>query len=170
MAQYVSTIANDGYRVSPHFVKQIREAGEDDEQLGPVYESFDTQVMNRVDMDSADLERVQEGFRRAFQEQRGTGYSYYNSKSYNPAGKTGTAENEVYVEEEDRLYSTENLTLVGYAPFDDPEMAFAIVVPNTTNTSGRQPVTHNIGERIMDTYFEMKENGGSTDEDDEGES
>jgi len=161
MAQYVSTIANDGYRISPHFVKQIREPGEDDEQLGPVYQAFDTKVMNKVDMDQSYIERVQEGFRRAFQENRGTGYSYYGSKSYKPAGKTGTAENEVF--ENGTQYNTENLTLVGYAPYDDPELAFAVVVPNTSK-NGRQPVTHNTAVRIMDTYFEMKEEGESKDD------
>lgn len=167
MAQYVSTIANDGYRVRPHFVKQIREPGEDDEKLGPVYKSYDTQVLNRIEMDQSYIERVQEGFRQAFQSPGGTGYRYYSSKDYNPAGKTGTAENEVYID--GQKYDTENLTLVGYAPYDDPEMAFAIVVPNTSNISGRYPITHGIATRIMDTYFNMDESSSEEDEEETSE-
>lgn len=161
MAQYVSTIANDGYRVRPHFVKQIREPGEDGEQLGPVYKTYDTEVLNRIEMDQQYIERVQEGFRQVFQSSGGTGYRYFGSKDYNPAGKTGTAENEVFID--GQKYDTENLTLVGYAPYDDPEVAFAIVVPNTRNVSGRHPITHMIGTRILDTYFNMQENSSSDD-------
>jgi len=156
MAQYVSTIANDGYRVRPHFVKEIREPSSTDEDLGPVYKTTNTQVMNRIQMDQSYIDRVQEGFRQVFQSPGGTGYSYFSSKSYNPAGKTGTAENEKY--ENGHKINTENLALIGYAPFDDPEIAFAVIAPHTGIVSGRHPINHMIGQRILDTYFDMKKN------------
>src|SRR5699024_4093662 len=51
LAQYVSTIANGGYRVRPHFLKEIRmpNASEDD-RLGSVYRSVNTDILNRVQM------------------------------------------------------------------------------------------------------------------------
>src|SRR5699024_3787330 len=51
---------------------------------------------------------------------------------------------------------TENLTLVGYAPFDEPEVAFAVVVPNTGRVSSQHPINNLIGEKILDTYFDLK--------------
>jgi len=167
LAQYVSTIANDGYRVRPHFVEEIREPRGTDEGLGPVYKKNDTQVMNRVEMDQSYIERVQEGFRQVFQTTGGTAYSYFGGKDYNPAGKTGTAQNEIY--ENGNRTETENLSLVGYAPFDDPEVAFAVVVPHTGNVSGQHPINNRIGERILDTYFEMKENSNDENEDNDEE-
>jgi len=156
MAQYVSTIANDGYRVRPHFVKSIHEPIASQDELGPVYSSTNTEVLNRIEMSQDNIQRVQEGFRQAFQEQRGTGYAMFNDAPYNPAGKTGTAQNSVYKDGE-KLGDTLNSSLVGYAPYDDPEIAFAIVVPHTGlgNSSG---INQKIGKRILDTYFEMKEN------------
>lgn len=156
LAQYVATIANDGYRVRPHFVKEIREPTPDDE-LGPVIKRFDTEILNKVEMDQEKIERVQEGFRRVFQGS-GTGSSYWKDKDYDPAGKTGTAENELYIEKDGKpvRVDTENLALVGYAPFDDPEIAFAVLVPNLGKSKG-QSINHNIGTKIMDTYFELKE-------------
>ena len=153
LAQYVSTIAGDGYRVQPHLVKEIRSP--DPEDMGPVHQSINTKVLNRIDMDESNINRVQEGFRGAFQSSEGTASSYFSGKSYNPAGKTGTAQNEVY-EDGVHLADTENLTLVGYAPFDEPEVAFAVVVPNTGRVSSQHPINNLIGEKILDTYFDLK--------------
>ncbi|HLR40116.1 MAG TPA: penicillin-binding protein 2 [Virgibacillus sp.] len=153
LAQYVSTIAGDGYRVQPHLVKEIRSP--DPEDMGPVHQSINTKVLNRIDMDESNIKRVQEGFRGAFQSSEGTASSYFSGKSYNPAGKTGTAQNEVY-EDGVHLADTENLTLVGYAPFDEPEVAFAVVVPNTGRVSSQHPINNLIGEKILDTYFDLK--------------
>ncbi|OZU89959.1 penicillin-binding protein [Virgibacillus indicus] len=155
VAQYVSTIANDGYRVRPHFLKEIREPYPSENSLGPVKKSINTEVMNRIQMSQSHIERVQEGFRQAFQSPGGTGYSYYGDKDYNPAGKTGTAENEFF--RDGKLIKTINLALVGYAPYDEPEMAFAINVPKLGTQSNQHSINHAIGERIMDAYFDLKE-------------
>src|SRR5699024_41531 len=154
LAQYVSTIANGGYRVRPHFLKEIRmpNASEDD-RLGSVYRSVNTDILNRVQMPKSQIERVQEGFRQAYQEPSGTAYSYFTGKDYKPAGKTGTAES-VYVED-GTVAETENRSLIGYAPHDEPEVAFAVIVPYLS--SGDYAINNYIGEGILDAYFELKE-------------
>ncbi|WP_226036911.1 peptidoglycan D,D-transpeptidase FtsI family protein [Aquibacillus saliphilus] len=157
LAQYVSTIANDGYRTRPHIVSEVREPVADKNQLGPVAKSYNTDVLNKVEMDDDYIDRVQEGFRRVMQESRGTAANYFADASYSPAGKTGTAENEIYVDGK-LVAHVENLSLVGYAPYEDPEVAFAVIVPNNGTMSGRYPVNHKIGRRILDKYFELKEN------------
>lgn len=163
LAQYVSTIANGGYRIEPHFLKEVRTPDPENDGVGPIYKTKDTKVLNRIEMDY--IERVQEGFRRAFQSPGGTAYSFFSNKDYNPAGKTGTAQNEIW--ENGVKIDTQNLTLVGYAPFDDPEVAFAIVVPHLGNVTGQHPISNRIGERILDTYFELKEKGSISDSEEE---
>lgn len=157
LAQYVSTIANDGIRVQPRLVKEIRNPSKDDE-LGSIYRVNHTKVLNKLDVDQTYIKRVQEGFWKVFNEAGGTGYNYWRGKDYKPAGKTGTAENEVYEQDSNGNYrqvaKTENLALVGYAPYDDPEIAFAVIVPNLGNVRGQYPINHHIGTRLMDTYFE----------------
>src|SRR5690625_6991983 len=86
--QYVSTIANDGYRVKPHIVKDIHNPSVD-KDLGSIYKSNETEVLNKMKIKDSELKRIQEGFRGAFQSEGGTGYSYWSGKNYNPAGKTG---------------------------------------------------------------------------------
>ena len=50
-----------------------------------------------------------------------------------------------------------NLSLVGYAPSDNPEIAMAVLVPwaYTGGTDNRANLK--IGERVMDTYFDLKQ-------------
>lgn len=157
LAQYVSTIANDGYRVRPRLVKEIRNPSTEKNEMGSVYQYNNPDYLNRVVMDDEFIKRVQEGFRRAFQEPRGTAYSVFSDRDYNPAGKTGTAEAAIWDEEKKMLVNTEHLALVGYAPFDEPEIAFAVVTPNTIRVNGRHPISNMIGQGILDAYFELQE-------------
>lgn len=155
LAQYVSTIANGGYRMKPQLVKEIREPSIGKEP-SRVIKRFEPVVLNRVDMKTEYIERVQEGFRRVMQEPGGTAYSYFASASYKPAGKTGTAE--AYYDgpiKSRRNDSTYNLTLVGYAPYNDPEVSFAVVVPWATQGES-DGINDRIGRRILDAYFELK--------------
>lgn len=163
LAQYVSTIANDGYRVRPHFVKEIHEPIASQSDLGPIYSSIKTDYLNRIDMSDDEISRVQEGFRQAFQVQGGTAYSYFGGKEYNAAGKTGTAEVPVF--EDGVQYDTINRAMVGYAPADDPEVAFAVMVPNIgLDATEDGNVANRISERILDVYFELQEDEDEEDE------
>ena len=163
LAQYVSTIANDGYRVKPHFLKEVREPSAEDDEKSPIFKTVDTTVMNRIQMDDQYIKRVQQGFRAAYQGASGTARSVFANKSYDAIGKTGTAQNEVYRDGK-KVADTENLTLVGYAPANDPEVAFAVIVPNTPANSGSH-INYQIGEGILDSYFDMKKKNKSDEED-----
>ena len=91
------------------------------------------------------------------QEPGGTAYSFFGRKPYSPAGKTGTAE--AFYDgplKNYRMNPVMNLSLVGYAPSDNPEIAMAVLVPwaYTGGTDNRANLK--IGDRVMDTYFELK--------------
>ena len=167
LAQYVATIANDGYRVQPHLIKEIRSPAPNNEELGPVIQVNETNVLNKLNIDKSYIDRTKEGFYKAFNESGGTGYSYWAGKDYNPAGKTGTAENEIYDERDDgtvyKKANTNNLSLVGFAPYDDPEVAFAVIVPNLNSSRG-DSINHKIGTGLLDLYFDMKEDNEDEEE------
>ncbi|WP_026569938.1 MULTISPECIES: penicillin-binding protein 2 [Sediminibacillus] len=157
LAQYVSTLANDGYRIRPRLVSEIRSPKPDRDELGSVVESFNTDVLNKIEMDDKYLDRVHEGFRRVITQGTAEGHGWGSLSEYKVAAKTGTAENEVYKDGK-KLADTENLSLVGYAPYDEPEVAFAIIVPNNGTGNGQYDINHKIGTRIIKKYFELKEN------------
>ncbi|KGP91973.1 penicillin-binding protein [Pontibacillus chungwhensis BH030062] len=169
LAQYVSTIANDGYRIQPRLVNEVHEPDVQSEGLGPIIESYSPNVLNKISMTQNDIDRVKRGFERVFQS-GGTAYSNFGEEvDYSVAGKTGTAEAKVYdiIRDEfgnaigvDGSTDVEHLTLVGYSPAEDPEVAFAVVVPNTgeIDNYGQYPINKHIGRDAMNAYYDLKEN------------
>lgn len=151
LVQYVSTIANDGYRVRPQLVKEIREATIEEDKPGKVLHATEPEILNRISMKDEYIDIVQRGFRSVMT--TGTA-KQFASKSYTPAGKTGTAQS-LYTEGEGPNVETYNVTLVGYAPYDNPEVAFAVVVPYAISSDN--PMSKNIGMDILDAYFEQNE-------------
>ncbi|MBC5637219.1 penicillin-binding protein 2 [Ornithinibacillus sp. BX22] len=154
LAQYVSTIANGGYRVQPHFLKEVRNPSTNDEDMGSIYKSINPKVLNKIVMDDSLIARVQEGFRQVYQEPGGTSYSYFRGTNFKAAGKTGTAQNDITIN--GNLYKTINLTMVAYAPYDNPEIALSVIVPNLDENTDYQ-INQNITRRIMEAYFTLKE-------------
>ncbi len=150
LAQYVSTIANGGYRMQPHIVKEIRDPGEDKEEMGPLAQEVQPNVLNRINAEDAWIQRVQGGFWGVFHEANGTGKAFA-SEPYRPAGKTGTAETV------DRGTGVWNLSLVAYAPYENPEVAMSIVVPSAYVKGGSpNNINSDIGKRVLKAYFDLK--------------
>ncbi len=163
LAQYVSTIANGGKRLKPHIVQEIREPSKDPTVLGPVIKDISPVVLNTLDMKSSWIDRVQTGFRQVMQESGGTAVGYFGPAkgvTYNPAGKTGTAEafydGPRRKEYEGEPPATMNLSLVAYAPANNPEVAMAVVVPWAYQGKTGHNMNLDIGKKVMDTYFSMK--------------
>ncbi|MBY0147223.1 penicillin-binding protein 2 [Neobacillus niacini] len=162
LAQYISTIANGGYRMKPHIVKEIREPIDDTDEIGPVFQEIKPTVLNTIDTEPGWMDRVHLGFKKVFQEPGGTAYNRFKGVSYSPAGKTGTAE-AFYDGPERPKFGKEpppvmNLSLVTYAPSSNPEVAMAVIVPWAYQGTTDNGANFRIGRRVMDTYFEMKKN------------
>ncbi|WP_256234359.1 penicillin-binding protein 2 [Bacillus sp. EB600] len=160
LAQYVSTIANGGYRVQPHIVKEIREPSADNSKLGPIVEEIQPKILNRIDAQDDWIKRVQEGFRMVAQVRPGTAVSYFAGVDYSPAAKTGTAQ-AFYDGPERKKFGkippeVMNLSLVTFAPYDNPEIAMAVLVPWAYQGSTGPTINGNIGRRVLDAYFNLK--------------
>lgn len=149
LAQYVSTIANDGYRIAPRVVKEIREPGKNKDELGPISQKMEPKVLNKLDTDPRYFQTVQNGFYRVIHGSGGTARNYFNGVDYEPAGKTGTAQ--VKVNGRD----ANNQTFVAYAPFDEPEVAISVVVPGVQRNAGG--IANTIARKSLDAYFKLKE-------------
>lgn len=162
LVQYVSTIANGGKRMQPHIVKEIREPSDNPNELGPVIKEISPKVLNTISMKPSYIKKVQKGFRLVMQSGLGTAPDYMNV-SYNPAGKTGTAEAQYdgpLRKNYDGPVQTTNITLVGYAPYDNPEVAMAVVVPWAYQGNAHQ-MSREVGKKVLDTYFAMKKSGAN---------
>ncbi|MCH6268834.1 peptidoglycan D,D-transpeptidase FtsI family protein [Neobacillus citreus] len=158
IAQYMTTIANGGYRMKPQLVKEIREPNEDGNEPGNVIDEIEPVVLNQVDMSAEMLKRVQQGFWLVTHGSQGTARGYFKDEPYNAAGKTGTSESYK------NGVKTWNLSFAGYAPFDDPEIAIAVIVPNAYRDGYAQPhsAANIISQRVFRAYFDLHEKGQPT--------
>ncbi|WP_234969380.1 penicillin-binding transpeptidase domain-containing protein [Bacillus massilinigeriensis] len=159
LAQYAATIANGGSRIQPRMVKEIREPKLDSNEVGPVLQSFEPNVLNKVDVTPEWMATVHEGFRQVMQSPGGTAYGSFGNAPYRPAGKTGTAQ-AFYDGPLRKNYSappqTMNLSLIGYAPYDNPEVAMSVMVPWAYESNTGHHANNDIGRRVLDAYFELK--------------
>lgn len=159
LAQYISTIANGGNRYALHLLKAVTINGSDEEQI-LVYD-VEPYLMNQIDISSEGMGRVQEGLRQVLQAPNGTGYHFFKSSQYNPAGKTGTAEEFARDREGKLMYSHQgelipihHLTFVGYAPAHNPQIAIAVVFPQAETPDKSNPISLEVARDVIGAYFE----------------
>jgi cell division protein FtsI (penicillin-binding protein 3) len=152
---FYNAIANDGVMVKPHFVKEVRKAGQ------PVT-SFEPQVINQriaskeaIAMAKTMLEAVVD---------HGTG-SVLKNPIYKVAGKTGTAQ----VAQNRGGYNKTNYkgSFVGYFPADNPKYSCIVVINNPTvggyyGGTISAPVFREIADRIYATDPEVGMNWTDT--------
>src|SRR5699024_11266072 len=96
--------------------------------------------LNRVNNTEAELQQVKKGMHYTYYGARGTARNLFAGESFDAGGKTGTAQTFAYDEKEKRVYSTVSLAHVGFAPYDNPEVAYALLVPHVS-TDPTRPTT-----------------------------
>lgn len=155
LSQFVSTIANGGKRYSPRLVKEIR--GTDvDGNLGNVRAAMPPKLMNVIDIDPAEMERIQRGMWEVSHTQEGTARYFFMNYPFYVGSKTGTTE-AFYAGPVQYAQNrpVTNATFVGYAPYEDPEIAISVVVPYLAEESwGRE--SSGIAHDVMNAYFSLK--------------
>lgn len=104
------------------------------------------------------MKRVQQGFWLVTHGTQGTARGFFKDEPYNAAGKTGTSESYK------NGVKTWNLSFAGYAPFDDPDIAIAVIVPNAYRDGYAQPhsAANIISQRVFRAYFAQEEKGQQT--------
>ncbi|RBW71244.1 penicillin-binding transpeptidase domain-containing protein [Bacillus taeanensis] len=143
LAQYASTIANNGYRLQVHLLKEVRES-RPDEELGKLLYRFEPTVLNQIKVDQKYIDRVKQGFYQVTHGSQGTATAL---RSYPVAGKTGTAQ------EEKNGRPVVNEVFIGYSPYDNPEISFSIMVPKMHT---EVPVNRTIAEHVLKIYENLK--------------
>ncbi|MFC5559242.1 peptidoglycan D,D-transpeptidase FtsI family protein [Ureibacillus thermophilus] len=157
LVQYISTIANGGYRVQPRLLKEVREPSKDGKTLGPLIEEVQPKILNRISNTDEEINHVKKGLRRVYIGNQGTARSVFGNTPYTAAGKTGTAEVVYYgpIREKWRTH-TITLTHVGFAPYENPEVAYAVVIPWVTTSNSYTSYNNQIAREVLDVYFELK--------------
>ncbi|GEO78263.1 cell division protein FtsI [Companilactobacillus mindensis] len=155
MAQYISTIANGGYRLKPYVVQSIQKT-KDDGTKGAYTSVTKPSVLNAINATKDEFGVVKKGMYEAV---HGSGYWTTATKladlSPAVAAKTGTAQSFYYDPDNPSTDPPETITtsLVSFGPYDDPNVAMAIVFPNLTSETGSYP--NLLAHQIYTDYYKM---------------
>lgn len=144
LAQYVSTVANNGTRVQPRILLKAQEHNTDI----VTYENS-VKVLNVLD-DLNSLKRVQMGFRYCV---TSNSCSTLNSLPFTSAAKTGTAQVSV-MDSRNNLLDSFNSMFISYAPYEQPKVAVACAIPNAyTDVPSAPNACGLIVSELLNYYF-----------------
>lgn len=147
MAKYISTLVNGGKQVDVSIVKTIiNQNGEEipkDEINKFTNEKLKIEEDNEEDLNikKENLSAVLEGMRGVTSESGGTAYSTFKDFDIEVGGKTGSAQ----------AGSKTNGWFVGFAPFNNPEIAVVVLVEN----AGHGGYTAEVARDIIAEYYGM---------------
>jgi len=166
MAQFVSTIANGGNRIKPHVVKEIRQPSTDGKTMGSLVTEIGPTVLNRIHNTQEQIAHVKKGMNRVYFGNQGSARSFFRDAPYDAAGKTGTAQVVYFGPQRDKFgMETINSTHIGFAPYDNPEIAYAVLVPWVPYYNGQYESSGTVLAReIVDAYFAIQKKKATTDE------
>ena len=152
LASATATLASKGKKIQPRLVKEILTVdGVSMPFEPPKISSFKLKHQENWGSMHEDMARVLQG---TWGTARLTGYGL----SYKMAGKTGTAQ--VFGIGQDEEYDAETVAkklrdhalFIGFAPFDSPELAVAVIAENGEHGSKVAPVV----KTIIDRYLKKK--------------
>lgn len=149
MAKYVAMVANGGKKIDVTIVKSIVNA-DGSEVPRNEYESYVNEKLGLTEDDTEELNfsqeninAVLEGMRGVTSESGGTAYSTFKDFDIEVGGKTGSAQT--------GIEGKTNAWFVGFAPFDDPEIAIVVFVRNGEHGG----YTAEVAKEIIAQYFGM---------------
>ncbi|WP_052087709.1 peptidoglycan D,D-transpeptidase FtsI family protein [Paenibacillus wynnii] len=129
LAQYASTLANEGERIKPQLISKITDPS------GNVVKKFSREVLNKVEFDQAYWDEIKRGMNSEV--------SSFNDFPYDFARKTGTSQQVAKGKVRD------NGVFIAYAPRNNPKLAVAVIIPEGGfGSSSAAPVAR----KIFDAY------------------
>jgi penicillin-binding protein 2 len=120
LANYVATIVNGGKRMTPYVVDKIL-----DPVTGEVVLENQPKVANEVSISPQNLAIMKEAMSKVTSGEGTASWLFNNVKGFSGGGKTGTAQIGSKNTVSGNLF---NGVFVAFAPYDDPQIAFAGIV------------------------------------------
>ena len=146
MAYYIATLANGGVKNEVTIFKDVVSA-EGESLSGEYIDSIvdkkiakEEQEYGNLNISKDTLNAVFEGMKSVTGERGGTAYSTFASFPIEVAGKTGTATAST---------GSANAWFVGFAPYDNPEIAVVCVIEHGGHGGSTAPAV----KEVMEEYF-----------------
>lgn len=164
LADYVSTVANDGYRMRPYLVQSITDSSKSSKSKS-VLSTTQPEVLGKIGATQADVNLVKQGmWMTVHGSDSNRTVSALNDLNPGVAAKSGTAQTFAHSDPTDSsspLVETTTISLVAFAPAKNPQIAVALVIPNLTSTSGAWNTS--MAHDIIESYYKLhnvKEDSG----------
>ncbi len=148
IAKYISMLANGGNKIQPTIVEKIINSDgtevSREEIQNYIKEKAGITDENQEDISISqdNLRAILEGMESVTDDQGGTAYSIFKNFAISVGGKTGSAETST---------GKVNAWFVGFAPYDDPQIAVVVLVEN----GGHGYYTAEAVKEIIEQYFGM---------------
>ena len=148
MARYISMLANGGHKIDVSIVKTIRNADGSEVSREDINKFINKKLglqqedTSEIQINQKYLNAVLQGMKSVTSDSGGTAYVRFKDFNISVGGKTGSAEapnNQVHA------------WFVGFAPFENPEIAIVVMVEN----GGHGNYTAEVVRDIMAEYFGM---------------
>ena len=133
LATYCATIANDGVRLNTHLLDHITDYNREQ-----VLTEYEPTVAVDTGISQSTLDVVKSGMREVVLS--GTAESKFGDYGIAIAAKTGTAEVPGH---------SDNVTFIAFAPYDDPQIAVAVVL----QYGAKGTYCQEVAKDVFDAYF-----------------
>jgi penicillin-binding protein 2 len=140
VTRYIAALVNGNRVMETHVMKEVRsQDGRVLHEIKPEY--------RQLDVDEKHVAAIKEGMRRVVYERGGTALRAFADldPSITLGGKTGTAQTKPGIVERNTAWFT------SFTPYEEPEIAVAVVVPNGKTAGNAAP----IGRRIIEEYYKL---------------
>ncbi len=145
MAKYIATLANGGTRYTMHLIDKVETSD------GTIVEQKTPNVEYQVEVSPENLEAVHSGMLAVTQGVKGTLRTKFTDFPIDVAAKSGTAQ--------ENLNRSSHTWFVGYAPYEDPQLSIAIMIPfGESSYSPAALVAKDIIAEYMGLNYEAENN------------
>lgn len=138
LANYIATLVNGGTRNATHLLKEIKSS-----DYSAILETYEPEVLSTIEIEDENLQAVKAGMLMLTTE--GSVKKYFQGLDFQVGAKTGSAQVSAS--------SQSHAVFVCFAPYDDPEVAMAIVVEH--GGSGGELAA--IASDVLSYYFSARE-------------
>ncbi|NLY32375.1 MAG: hypothetical protein GX065_06240 [Firmicutes bacterium] len=142
MGNYVSMLANGGIHYKPYMVEKITD------YRGETVEFFEPVVLDQQDFSPENLKVIREGM-----QQSAARSPFLKGLPFAVAGKTGSAEHDRPSRKNMERWRDTHSWWVGYAPYDNPEIAIVVFM----EYAGAGSRSIEVARDIIDYYFGLEE-------------
>lgn len=137
LANYIATLVNGGTRYKLHLVDKITDAD------GNLIKKEQPEVMDKINLKASTVETVKQGMLKVTSGEEGTATNVFENFPIVTAGKTGSATYNVSQADYGR---TSYAVYVGFAPYDNPEIAVCVIIFDGGHGTYAAPVARSIYE------------------------